>query len=114
MKSYSQTAQKSNWLSIAGLMLLFVPISVYVLWIIAYSSNPSATQAESVVIFLSYFPLFMRSITATSLLLAITAIGSIILSVLGRKSANKFFGFIGLLVIIVGSFLLFLQIFSLL
>jgi len=114
MKSGSQNAKKSNSLSIVGLILLFVPVSIYILWIIAYSSNPSSTQAESVAIYLSYFPPFLRSIAATSLLLVISAIGSIVVSVFGRKTSNKFFSVIGLLVIIVASFLLFLQIFSLL
>lgn len=114
MEIGTQKIQHNNWLSIAGLLLLFVPVSIYIVWIMAYSANPSATQAESVAIYLSYFQPFMRSITATSVLLVISAIGAIVLSVIGRKSAGKFFSIISLIVIIAASFLLFLQVFSLL
>jgi hypothetical protein len=114
MESRTQKIQYKNRLSIAGLLLLFVPVSIYILWIMASSANPSATQAENVAIYLSYFPLFLRSIAATSVLLVISSIGAIVLSVSGRKRANKFFSVISLIVIIAASFLLFLQIFSLL
>jgi len=113
MNRSHQKAQTNNRLSIAGLILFLVPVTIYILWIIASSSNPSATQAENVATYLSYFPQFLRSISAISVLLVISAIGSIVLSFIGRRSANKFLRVTGLIVIIAASFLLFLQIFSL-
>lgn len=114
MEIKTHFTQNRNWLSIAGLILLLVPISIWILWIGTFSSNPSASQADKVAIFLSYFPSFLRSISSTSLMVVVSAIGSVILTVLGRKSANRVYRIAGKFVIIAAILVLLLQIFTML
>jgi hypothetical protein len=114
MKNETYSRQSSNSLSIIGVILLLVPISIWLLWISIFSSNPSASQAEKVQIFNSYFPLFLRSNSSISLVVLALSVGSIVFTILGQKSANRVFKTGGIFVIIIASVVLLLQTFSML
>jgi hypothetical protein len=104
----------NNSLSIAGLILLLVPISIWALWIGIFSSNPSASQPDKLKLFLSYFPTFLRRSSSVGLIVLASTAGSILLTALGRKSATRIVKIVGICVIIVASLVLLLQLFSML
>jgi hypothetical protein len=114
MESDSHSPQNRNSLSITGLILLLAPISIWALWIGTISLNPSASQAEKVTIFLSYFPTFLRKTSATSSIVLTSAIGSIVFTMLGQKSASRAFKIVGMFVIFIASLIFFLQLFTML
>ena len=114
MKNATHSDQSSNSLSIIGVTLLLIPISIWVLWISISSSNPSSSQAEKVEIYLSYFPQFLRSSSSISLVVLALSASAIVFAILGRKSANKGFKIGGIFVIIIASLVLLLQMFSML
>jgi hypothetical protein len=110
----THSLKSSNSVSIVGLSLLVVPILIWAPWIGTFSSNPSASQADKVELYLSYFPAFLRSTLLISLIVLASAIGSILFTIIGRKSANSVFRVVGIFVIIVGSLVLLLQLFTML
>ncbi|TMI84281.1 MAG: hypothetical protein E6H10_06165 [Bacteroidetes bacterium] len=110
----THSPKSNNSLSIVGLVLLLVPILIWALWIGTFSSNPSALQAEKVEIYLSYFPTFLRGGSSISLIVVALAVSSILFTILGRKKANTIFKVVGIFVIIAGSLVLLLQLFTML
>lgn len=110
----THSPKSNNSLSIVGLVLLLVPILIWALWIGTFSSNPSASQAEKVEIYLSYFPTFLRGGSSISLIVVALAVSSILFTILGRKKANTIFKVVGIFVIIAGSLVLLLQLFTML
>jgi hypothetical protein len=101
-------------MSITGLLLLLIPISIMVLWNFVFSSNPSASQAEKQRIFYSYFPTFLRKPSSITMVSMGFAAGSILFSVAGRKRANSIFRVLGIVAIIVASLILLLLMFQML
>jgi len=96
--------------SVAGIIFILIPVSIFALWI--YSANTETTQAVSVEIFNSYFPDFLqRRFNTTILSLTISAL-AIILAIIGLKLPGKIWQNINLLILIVGSLLIFLNLFS--
>ena len=110
----THSPKSNNSLSIVGLVLLLAPILIWTLWIGTFSSNPSASQAEKVEIYLSYFPTFLRGGSSISLIVVALAVSSILFTILGRKKANTIFKVVGIFVIIAGSLVLLLQLFTML
>jgi hypothetical protein len=110
----AKTYSPNNGMSIVGLLFLLIPIFILMLWISTFSANPSASQEEKVKIFSSYFPTFLRSTSSISLIVLASAVGALVFTVAGRKSANRIFKVVGIIVIIVASLVLLLQLFSML
>lgn len=108
----AHSPKSNNSVSIVGLILLLVPILIWALWIGTFSSNPSASQAEKVEIYLSYFPTFLRRGSSISLIVVALAVSSILFTLLGRKKANTVFRVVGVFVIIAGSLVLLLELFT--
>lgn len=114
MENKAQYPIKPNGWSIAGFLLLLISVSIWILWINTFSANPTASQADKVAIFLSHFPLFMRNTAATSLLVIVSAIGSIAFTALGQREAKSVYRVLGTIVIILASLVLLLQLFTML
>ena len=98
MDNKTQYPIKPDGWHIAGFILLLVSVGIWILWINTFSSNPTASQAAKVAMFLSHFPLFLRNTTATSLLVTASSIGSIVFIFRGQKRTNRAFKIIGVLI----------------
>jgi hypothetical protein len=114
MNGKTNFVQKRNWLTLVGLLLLLISISIWALWISTYSVNPSAPLDEKENLFLSFFPKFLRNNASTSLIVLVSSIGSIVCSILGKRNATRTYRDLGKVVIIIACLILFLQLFSML
>lgn len=114
MKNKRPSLQYKNPLLIIGVILLLIPVCIWALWISIFSSNSASSPAEKVEIFLSYFPHFLRSISAISLVVLALCASSIVFAILGGKSAGGKVKIGSLFVIIMASLFLLLQMFTML
>ena len=106
---------RARWrrvLSILGPVLLVPPLLIWALWIQTFSANPAAPQARKREIYLGYFPAFLQSAGALSLLTLVLCVLCIVLTVFGLKGAGVPMKIVGILAIIVSSLVIMLQLFS--
>jgi hypothetical protein len=114
LENQSHSPKKYHALSITGLLLLLIPVLILGLWIGTFNSNPTATQAEKVAIYMSKFPSFLRNLSTISLIIVGSAIGSILFTIVGRKISKRGINIIDVFVIIVACLIMLLQLFSML
>lgn len=105
---------KNNWCSIVGLVLFFVPISIWGLWIRTSYSNQDAAQAEKVEIFLSYFPTYLSSTQSISVTVLASSAASIVLTMVGLIWATTFFRVTAIVVVPILILVMALQVFTML
>lgn len=108
MKSLNQTQLKV--LTLASLICLLIPFSIYGLWI--YVLDLGTTQAERVAIFKGYFPDFLNGRWDTTFLGIVFCVSSIILSSISLKMSGKSWKRLNYIALIISSLLLFLNLFS--
>jgi hypothetical protein len=99
-----------RFLTFAGLLFLSVPLTIYGLWISVF--NISSDQETRVLAFNSFFPGFLQGRWDTTLLGIAFCIGAIIISIICLKSLRKLWKTINVLILIISSFMLFLNLFS--
>ncbi len=106
------TPQLLKILSFAGIVFLFVPLSINILWI--YSSNLGTTHEESVTIFKRFFPKFLQGgFVITYLSLAFCIIG-VVFAIICLKLRGKLWITMNILVLVVCSLMLLSNLWSLL
>ncbi|OFY08185.1 MAG: hypothetical protein A2X05_15435 [Bacteroidetes bacterium GWE2_41_25] len=96
--------------SVTGIIFILIPVSIFALWI--YSANTETTQADSVEISNSYFPDFLQGRFDTIILSPTISDIAIILAIIGLKLPGKIRQNINLVILKVGSLLIFLNPFS--
>ena len=111
LKTRTRDFRPRNWFSALGLILLLVPIYSWTIWIRTFNSNPTASHADKVQMYLSNLPTFLRGISLSVYELAF-GIAAILLAIFGRKKPNGDFRAIDIFVIVIASLLLFLQLFT--
>lgn len=98
-------------LTISGTIIFLVPLSQYILWIIA--ANQGGSQTESVSIFLSFFPDFIQNTNTITLYEIAFCCLAILATSFSRKIQGRWWNILNLFVLVMSSILLFLNIFSL-
>ena len=93
-----------------SLLCLSIPISIYGLWINAF--NMGTSQVERVSIFNSYFPDFLHGRWHTTYLGITFCVLAIILSSISLKMSGKLWRALNIIILIFGSLLLLLNLFS--
>ncbi|HEY4492041.1 MAG TPA: hypothetical protein VJN65_06245 [Bacteroidota bacterium] len=97
-----------------GLLALAVPVFIWILWIVTFSSNAALPQEEKVEKYLSFFPSFLHSPRSISVTALIFAGASIFLSTIGRRKADDTFKVLSVAAIVVASAIILLQLFTML
>ena len=108
MKKSNQLLLKT--LTFVSIILLSIPLLVYGLWIQAF--NLGATQSERVLVFNSYFPDFLQGRWDTTYLSITFCILAIILSSICLKLSQKLWRALNIIILIFGSLLQLLNLFS--
>ena len=96
--------------SLISLACLAVPLSIYVLWI--YVAELGTTQAESVAIYKTYFPVFLGGRWDTTLLSIVFCAASIFFSSISLEHSQKVWKIFNVTVLVISSLLLALNVFS--
>lgn len=96
--------QQLKWITIAGLLCLLVPVSIFGLWI--YVTSQGLQQAEAVALFHQYLPEMLRTRFGTAYLSLFCCIPAIVFSFLGINMPDKGWRVINIVVMVL-SFLLF-------
>jgi hypothetical protein len=96
--------------TLAGLLCLSVPLSMFGLWI--YAFDLGTTQAERVAMYNSYFPDFLNGRGDTTYLSLLFSIAAIILSNLGLKLSGKLWRGLNIVILVLGALLLLSNLFS--
>jgi hypothetical protein len=101
-----------GWMTWFSLLLLFVPLSILILWINVFESNPGASQADKVKLFRTYLPNVIANNTSIVVLLS-SVIALVFASI---STTNKFTDYkaINIIVIIISLLISSLTLFSLL
>ena len=98
--------------ALAGSVFLIPPCICWVFWIAAVSSSPNASQGERVKRFLSHFPAALQDPQLLTIIALVSCILAVMLSTVSMKESSGIFRFIGVLTIIVASFLGLLSFFT--
>ncbi len=108
MKSLNHTHLKI--LTLVGLICLLIPFSIYGLWI--YVFKLGASQAERVAIFKDYLPDFLGGRWDATLLSITFCVLAIVFSRISFKLSGKLWKVLNVIILILGSLLLLLNLFS--
>jgi hypothetical protein len=103
---------RSRVLSIVGALCLLLPVLSWALWIYVFSSHPTLTPQAKTDLFLGYFPAFLRNIRGISTGTLILAIASGVLSLMAIKDSRRWLRVLSIGIIILGSLVSLLQLFS--
>jgi hypothetical protein len=98
-----------TWMS---LLFLFVPLSIWALWIYAFENNTGASQSEKVRVFHSYLPKAVENNTSGVVL--ISSCIALVFALINLTYKNVDYKAINVIMIIVSSLIIFLTLFSLL
>ena len=108
MKSLNRT--QSKILTLVSLICLLIPSSILGLWI--YVFDLPLTYAERVTVFKKYFPDFLGGRWGTTLLSMIFCVSAIVFAGMSLKLSDKLWKVLNTVIVIISSFLLFLNLWS--
>jgi len=97
-------------LALTGTIIFLVPVTFLVLWIHAFYQPGSF--ADRVNMYLSYFPAFLRGPMTISLLSIVLCMVAVGLNAINLANENKLMKAVSLFIVIAGSLLGFLNLFS--
>ena len=106
----SLTPHRLKIFTFVGLFCLSIPITLFALWIHAF--NLGRNQIERVEIYKGYFPNFLQTRFATTLLSINFCVLSIILSSIIIKTPLKLWKALNILILVFSCLLLFMNLFS--
>ncbi|MGB1037815.1 MAG: hypothetical protein ACPGYY_04150 [Bacteroidia bacterium] len=106
----SSNKVRSNITTIAGLLCASVPISIYGIWI--YVCRIGETQLERATLFKEYFPSFLGGRWSTTYLSIMFCIMALALCLYSFKVQGFLWKTINIFVLVICSFLLLLNLFS--
>jgi len=98
------SAQQLKWTTIAGLLCLLVPVSIFGLWV--FVTNKGLPQTESLALFHQYLPEMLRTRFGTAYLSLLCCALAIFFSFMGLKMPEKGWQVMNV-VVMIGSVLLF-------
>ncbi len=101
-----------NTLSILAAFFLLPPLLIMGLWIRTFSANPSASQAEKVEIYMRNFPDFLQSGGAISIVVLLSSATAVLAGAFALAKAAIPYKILSVLVIVIGSLLALLELFS--
>jgi hypothetical protein len=110
MKAINQT--RSKILTLISVICLFIPVIIYILWL--HAINIGKTQKESVIVFRDYFPDFLNGRYDTTIISIIFSFIAVILTAKNLNDSKRLWRFLNIIVLGLGSILLFLNFFSIL
>lgn len=110
MKSLNHTQLKI--LTLVSLICLIIPSSILGLWIYVCACNVGTPQPETVAIFKDYFPNFLDGRWGTTLFSMIFCVSSIVFSGISLKLSGKLWKVLNTIIVIISSFILFLNLWS--
>lgn len=99
------------WMLWVSILFLFVPISIWAVWIYVFEKQTSSSQTDKVLLFRSY--LFELSIGDIYIIIIIACIISLVLALISKRKKSEGQNLINLLIIIISSLLMIMTLFSL-
>jgi hypothetical protein len=103
---------ENNTLSILGALWLLPSLIIWGVWISVFESHGSATQAERVEIFLSFFPSVLQSVAGASKAVLISSVGAFLISIFALGWADSRWKAVSIVAAIAGALVTLLQLFS--
>ncbi len=100
------------WMTWISLLLLFVPISIWILWICVFENNTGASQSEKVKLFHTYLPKVIDN--NISIVILISSVIALVFALISMTNKLVDYKAINLIIIIISSLIILLQLFSLL